>query len=413
MKKFATLLFRAVMIAVCCFAIWMSVRHARANLAAAGWPKGPAMERAVRIEPENVDLVAGNAVLKSDDDDPSPTLNEELLQAARLDPYNSQLLIALGLRAEFRGDNSLAESYLAKAAEIDHSFTPGWTYASFCVRNGKPDKFWGMAKRCLSLDPLLLDPRPVFDLAWRVTDDPIKIRSMLPQKGQRLVDYLSYLMDTKRIDAAAGIWPEALNALDPSLLSNVALALAYCDFMAANNRTPNAVEAWNQLVNRSLIRSGHLDPATGVSIADPDFTFPPAKGIFGWQVAGTDGVFVTSGASALRFELDGNEPEAVTLLSTTAAVLPRKAYRLEWKYDSSQLSSPRDRGFELHIVQQPGSVATACGPFLGAGEGGACAFTAGPDIQRVRIELRYARASGTTRARGALLISSVRLGFGS
>ncbi|HWE52217.1 MAG TPA: hypothetical protein VG273_20650 [Bryobacteraceae bacterium] len=413
MKDIAALLVRALIVAACCFATWMSIRHARADLAADAWPRVPALERALHIEPENVELVVMDALARSDGDDPSPSLNEQLLAAHRMDPFNSRLLIALGLRAEFRGDNASAEKYLQQATEVDHSFTPAWTLAGFCVRNGQPDKFWPMAKRCLSLEPLLFDPRPVYDLAWRVTGDPAKIRGMLPQTGPRLIDYLNYLMDSSRIDAAAAIWPEAVNALDPAVPGDIGLALAYCDFMAANNRTSSAVRAWNQLVDRNLIRSGHLDPANGISIADPDFSFPPAKGLFNWHTADAGGVYVTSGASALRFELDGDEPEALTLLSTTAAVFPEKKYRLEWKYDASQLSALRDRGFEIRILQQPGNVVTECGPFLGAGESGNCAFTTGPDIQRAAIELRYARASGTVRVKGALRISGIRLGLGS
>ncbi len=282
-----------------------------------------------------------------------------------------------------------------------------------------------MARRCLSLDPLLFDPRPVFALAWRVTSDSKKVRGILPQTGPRLMDYLDYLMSTNRPEAAAEIWPEALGAFDPSVPANFDEAVAYCDFMARNSRMSGAVRAWNQLVDRNIIRSGHLDPATGVSIADPDFNFPPAKGLFDWHVTGAEGVYVSSGASALRFELDGNEPEDSVLLSTTAAVLPGRNYRLHWKYDASQLSSPQDPGFEIQILPQPGegatggapggalSVATVCRPFLTVGEDGMCSFTSGPDIQRVGIDVRYKRASGTTRVHGTLVISNFRMEIAS
>jgi len=281
------------------------------------------------------------------------------------------------------------------------------------VRTGQPDKFWPLAKHCLSLDPLSFDPQPVFDLAWRVTDDPRKIRTILPRTGPRLIAYLYYLMRTNRADAAAELWPEALDIFDPAKAGDVGIGLDYCDFMVRNNRMPNAVRAWNQLVERNIIVSGRLDPATGVSIADPDFTFPPLKGVFGWRPAAADGVFVTSGASALRFELDGNEPEAWTLLSTTAAVLPRRTYRLRWKDDASLLSSPQDPGFEVSVLQQPGNAVTVCPPLLKTAEEGTCSFTSGPDIQRTDIELKYARASGTTRPRGTLVLSGIKLEFGS
>ena len=224
-------------------------------------------------------------------------------------------------------------------------------------------------------------------------------------------------MYTNRPEAAAELWPEALGAFDPSVPANFDEVVAYCDFMARNNRMSSAVRAWNQLVDRNIIRSGHLDPATGVSIADPDFSFPPAKGLFAWQVTGAEGVYASSGTSALHFELDGNEPENLVLLSTTAAVLPGRKYRLHWKYDVSQLSSPRDPGFEIQILPQPGGgapgVATVCGPLLNAGEDGTCSFTSGPDIQRIGIDVRYTRASGTTRVRGTLAILSFRLEFAS
>jgi tetratricopeptide (TPR) repeat protein len=412
MKEFVSLLFRAVLVAVCCFAIWMSVRHARADLAASsGTTAG--LQRALQIEPENVELVVSDALLKGDSDDPSPAADEPLLHALRMDPLNSRLLIALGLRAEFRGDNAAAERYLERAAQADHAFLPAWTLANFCVREGQPDKFWPLAQHCLNLDPLLIDPRPVFDLAWRVSSDPRKIRSILPQAGPRLIDYLFYLMGTNRADPAVELWPETLDALDPSQAGDVELVLAYCDFLARSNRMPNAVRAWNESVERKFLLSGRLDPATGVSIADPDFSFPPAKGLFGWRLAAADGVYVTSGASALRFELDGSQPEALALLSTTAAVLPARIYRLRWKDDASQLSSPQDPGFEVRILQQPGNAVTVCAPLLKTEAEGTCPFTAGPGIQRVDIEVRYARAPGTTRPHGTLVISEIRLEFAS
>jgi len=411
MKQFASLLFRAALVAVCCFATWMSVRHARADLAAApGTAAG--IQRALQIEPENVELVVSDALLKGDSDDPSPAGDEPLLRALRMDPLDSRLLISLGLRAEFRGDNALADRYLTRATEVNHAFTPAWTLANFCQRTGQPDKFWPMVQRCLSFDPLGFDPRPVFDLAWRETDDSRKIRSILP-KSRRLIEYLIYLMSTNRTNAAVELWPETLEFFNPSSTAEVDIALAYCGFMVQNNRMANAVRGWNQLVEHNVIKSGRLDPVTGVSIADPDFAFPLVKGVFGWRPTAQEGVFVTSGTSSLRFELDGNEPQSWTLLSTTAAVLPARNYRLRWKDDASLLSAPQDAGFELRVLQQPGNELTTCPPLLKTAEEGTCSFTTGPEIQRTDIQLSYTRAPGTTRPRGTLVLTGIRLEFGS
>jgi tetratricopeptide (TPR) repeat protein len=418
MKNLASLLLRVLVLTICGIASWMSIRHARADIAT-GPGTTAAFTRALQIEPDNLELIVSDALLKNYSGDFSPAVDEQLLRASRLNPMNSAVLIALGLRAEFRSDNASAERYLARASEVDHSFKPAWTFASFCYRTGVPEKFWPMAQRCLNLDPLNLDPRPVFDLAWHLVDDTKngdaeKIRSILPRSGPRLVDYLTYLMDTKRTDAAAAIWPEALNSFDPANPGIVSAIVRFSDYMAGVDRVPEAVHAWNQLVDRKIVHSGRLDPATGKSIADPDFRFlEPSTGLFAWQATRDEGIFVLGGASAIRFELDGNEPQASLLLATTAAVLPEKAYRLRWKYDASQLVAPKDPGFEIRVVQQPANLTTICRPFLDGGEAGVCTFTSAPGVQRAGIELRYARASGTTRAKGTLMLSDIHLEFAS
>jgi len=410
MQKIATLLLRAVVVAVCCFATWMSVRHARADLAGAPGTQ-EAFERGLRIERGNMEQIVSAALLKSYKGDPSPAVDEQLLHAAQVNPMSSEVLLALAQRAELRGDNALAERYYLQATEVDHSFRPASAYANFCVRTGQPDKFWPMAKRCLNLDPLLFDPGPIFDLAWHLTDDEAKIRTILPGTGRPLIAYLGYLMRTNRADIAAAVWPEVLKAADLSDPANRALISGYCDYMARAGRMTAAVEGWNQLVSRGIVSGGVLDPSKGVSISDSDFRFVSAKGLFNWQVSGDDGVFVTGSASGLRLELDGNEPENFVALSTTAPILPGKSYRLTWAYDSSQLSAPQDPGFQIRIVQEPGKQTTICQPFLGRGETGACTFSAAADVGQASVGLRYARASGTTRPRGMLLLSHLGLEF--
>jgi hypothetical protein len=410
MQKIATLFLRVLIVAVCCFSTWMSVRHARADLAGAPGT-AEAFERGLSIEPENVEQIVWAALLKSYSGDPSPAVDEQLLHAAQVNPMSSEVLLALAQRAELRGDNALAERYYVHATEVDHTFRPASAYANFCVRTGQPDKFWPMAKRCLNLDPLLFDPGPIFDLAWHLTDDEAKIRGILPQTGAPLVAYLSYLLRTNRTDIAVAVWSEALKAADLSDPANRDLMVGYCTYMAAAGRMAEAVEGWNQLVSRGIVSGSPLDPAKGVSISDSDLRFVPAKGLFNWQVSGDEGVFITGSASGLRLELDGNEPESFVALSTTAPILPGKSYRLTWAYDSSQLSAPQDPGFEIRIVQNPGKQTTVCQPFLGRGETGACTFTAAADVGQASVGLRYARASGTTRPRGTLLISRIGLEF--
>ena len=393
------------------------MRHARADLVEAPGTK-EAFARAVQIDPGFFEASVGGAVLAGYAGDPSPAVDEQMVKASRIDPMSSEVLMALGLRDEFRGDNVDAGRYLSRAAEIDRKFMPSWTLASFYVRQGQPDKFWPLAQHCLSLDPLNINPWPVFDLAWRVVDDmkngdAAKIQSLLPESSPRIADYLEFLLETKRWDAAVAVWPKAVDVLGSAMPNAVAWALAYPTHMISAGRTADAVRGWNDLVGKKLIHSGPLNPANGRSIADPEFNYSDsAVGVFAWQPAQADGIFATGGAGALRFELNGEEPQPVKLLSTTAAVLPARAYRLVWKYDASQLLAPLDPGFDIRILQRTGDP-TICAPFLRSGEKGQCNFKTDPTTDAVLIELHYARASGTVRAKGTLVLSDIHLEPGS
>lgn len=211
------------------------------------------------------------------------------------------------------------------------------------------------------------------------------------------------------MDAAFEVWPEALAAARAAVPPNSAALAGFPDLLEQKDRIPEAVRAWNQLVDGGMIASGRLDPEAGRSIADPDFRFPPLDRVFGWRAASDAGAAVNVTSGSVRFEFDGNEPESLRLLYTVAPVLPGRRYRLVWAGDGTNLRSPMDPGFAFRIVQRPGDTATQCPLFSGA----PCAFGVLPGTREVRIELNYKRALGTTRAEGVLRISSVRLDFGS
>ena len=374
--------------------------------------KGEDFERALKIDPGNEALLASTAIFRSDNGDPSPVVDEELRRAASMNPEDSGVLMALGLRKEFQGKDAEAEIYLTHAAEIDHQFKPSWTLANYYYRANQPDKFWAMIERCLKLDPFGFDPTPVFDLAWNETGDSGKILSVIPKAGSLPIQYLNYLINTRRVDAAAEAWPVAFAAARNLSPTDRAGLTGFPDFLEQNDHVPEATKAWNQMVDGGVITSGRLDPETGKSIADPDFRFPLLDRVFGWRVARDAGVSPAISSGALRFELDGNEPESVRLLYTIAPVVPGRQYRLVWKSDGTNLSSPVDAGFAFRIVQRPGDKATEC-PLLTSGPGTMCEFGALSASHEVRIELNYTRALGTTRAQGVLRISSVRLEFAS
>ncbi len=370
------------------------------------------LESAIRLEPGDSVLVARAALAKNANGDMSAEVDRELLRAAAMNPYEADVQMALGLREEFRGHPAEAERYLVHAAQIDHTFKPAWTLANFYVRQDQAEKMWPVIKRGLALDPLVFDPRPVFDLCWNESGDSKKILELIPTKGNVPLDYLAYLMTTKRIEAALELWPRIVKQADPLDSAFAYVGTTFPEFLERANRLPDAVRVWNQLVDLGTIASGRLDPAAGIAVADPDFSFPLIERGFAWHVGHETGVSITKVPSALRFEFDGNEPESSGLLVTVAPLSPGMAYRLVWKADASLLSSPHDAGLGWRIVQQPGDVISVCEPMLKA-ENSVCPFTALPNTTRARLELYYTRAAGTTRIEGTLRLTGVKLEFGS
>lgn len=401
---------RLLIVAVCGFLTLQSIRIARADWLAAH-PPSDGIYKALNLVPEDAALLLRAALAQSDSGDMSPRVDRQLLRAAAANPLNADVPMALGLREEFRGHTAAAERYLEQAAELDHTFKPAWTLINFYARNGQPDKTWPLIARALALDPFAFNPTPIFDLCWNQSGDARKIAEFVPQHGAVPVQYLIYLLTTRRTDAAIDFWPRALAAGTVDVASPEAQALVqYPDFLIAANRVPQAVRGWNDLVAKKIVASGRLNPSTGISIADPNFNSPLLNHSFGWRAGAEKGLFVETNPSLLRFEFDGNEPESSSVLLTTLVpLLPGKAYRLVWKSDGSGLSAPRDPGFVFRITQEPGESATDCPPLLVAGDNGACAFTTRPGAGYARLELRYARALGTTRVQGSLKIISVRV----
>jgi hypothetical protein len=218
-------------------------------------------------------------------------------------------------------------------------------------------------------------------------------------------------MNTHRVEAALEAWPLALAAVDRSDSSAIETLTRFADFLIHEDRSTEATELWDRLVDRGIIHSGRLEPAKGISIADPEFSFPLLAAAFGWRVMDNPGVYASKGSGSIRFELNGDEPQGFTLLSVLAPVLSPARYRFTFKADGSALDAPRDPGFTFQIVQQPGGAITQCPPLLAGESPPSCDFATLAGTRTVRIDLRYARAQGTTRAAGTLQMSSVGLEF--
>jgi hypothetical protein len=321
--------------------------------------------------------------------------------------------MSIGLREEFRGDRVSAERDLRRAVEVDRQFKPAWTLANFYYRLNEPEKGRPLLKQALHLEPLGFDPSPVFELCWSEEGDgdeaakSRKVMELIPGHGERLVQYLSFLVNTKRADAALDAWPKVIESVDFKNAGQVSILTDTADFLLKQGRTAGAVKVWNDLVDRGVGKGERLNPESGASVADPNFQFPTDGRAFAWGVAQIPGVFTSKIASGLRFEIDGNEPEGFVLLGVTAPVISGRQYHLTWKADGTALNSPHDPGFQFEVAEKPGEKGFAlCGGLLATGNSRCDFLTQGDNVQ---VRLRYGRAQGTVRANGVLQLDSVRL----
>ena len=229
-----------------------------------------------------------------------------------------------------------------------------------------------------------------------------KILAVLPRRESIIFPYLQFLIETQRVDAAVNLAPLALSLAKPAIPSDRDWLLALTDLLLQQKRTPDAVRTWNGLIDRNLIQSGKLQPDTGAFIADPEFQHPDVIQGFGWRPESPPGTSARIDRYA-RFEFDGNQPEKSRLLSTFAAVVPGRTYRILWKAEMSRLSVPDEPGLILKVPQAQCRLAQKA----------PCTFEVPAGVDQVPLELWYERAQGTVRIQGVFQLFELRLQLAS
>jgi len=379
---------------LCCgLALYRSARIAFADSAGT--------ERAMRMEPGNESYIARDATQRNEEGDVSADVDAELRRALRLNPADSTVLRELGLREELSGNPAEAERDLLRAVAVDRTFRPSWALATFYARTGQDGKLRLAVERCFEIiEPRIaggraVAPEPLFELCWN--------RNLPVPRGTWLsVSYVGYLMRQQRVDAIAGVLPDALK--QAASVPEYETLLELCDFLVRSERMEPAIAIWNQLVDRGFVHSTLLDPGSTRLIADPDFNFPVFDQAFGWKVLREQGTFVSSVTHLLSFELTGKEPEHFELLAKTIPAKPGQTYRLKWKIEIPRMEADgvTDDGLSLRISGRSGDPVAVC-PLQMPGEG--CLVNTPPNADYLRMAVRYDRPLGSVRMEGVVKIS--------
>lgn len=386
-------------------------------------PDVNSVRRAVDLAPGSARYRLREAALL--EREPSPgndaAVGRLLEQALHAEPLLAEPWMQLGLFAEMHYHRvpeemhppaSEAAYLLGQATVFDHTFKPAWTVANFYARHGDygPEGFWRYARRCLELtEPNAYAPEPVFDLCWRVSDDPATIlKRAVPQSPWVRARYVAYLTDLKLPGPAIEAW-RTLNASSKTAAEGPSLAL--CDLLIGQSDVNRAVEVWNGAHGRTLL-DPLLDPGQGRSLTDGNLEHEPTGRGFDWTLPRTSGINnrYFNDDREVRIELDGSQPENAELLTQKIPVEPGARYRLRFRYQTTDIAPGSGLAWVPMDAATNAPGTSTCGSLASAEPAtGECEFQAGPAQPIVRLALHYGRALGTLRARGTLRISQVRL----
>jgi hypothetical protein len=355
-----------------------------------------AAAQAVRLDAGNARYLAWLAELQEHEGlDPTPALEH----AAALNPRDSAIRIRLGLDAEQRRDFARAQRDLLEAARIDRQFDPRATLAHYYFRRGDAPKFWRWVHEALATG--YGDLTPLFQLAWRMTDDPETVRAALPPNSSVRGRYLAFLLAEDRLHAAGSIAQVfAAQAGPPDL----PLLLSACDRLLERQEFSPALATWNVLCKR-LLPYRALDPARGVSLTNPGFRFEPLLRGFDWRISTSSEISAVREESppALRIMLSGRQPESCEMLAQFVPLAAHRKYRLRFHYRTTGV--PAESGLRCRVF-----AAEAPLPASAEWTAGALSFESG-DATGARLALLYRRPPGSPRAQGSITLRELDLGF--
>ena len=333
--------------------------------------------------------------------------------AVALDPFYAHGWIELGLGAELAGDTSRAERLLLEAARVDKTYEPRWTLANFYFRRGDRQGLWRWAKKALEI--AYQDQSPLFQLCWQMSSAPAEILSgAIPAQPRILAQYLSFLIRREDLDAAEAVGellaPQAGEAETP-------LLLYYCDRLLRKGRDRAALRLWNGLCLRHRIDRQPLQPGSGVSLTNGDFSAVPLGTAFDWRLSHAEGIALVAPAGpegGLRASFAGRQPEAARVLEQVLPLLPSRRYRLRFSYRTEGIAP--GSGLRWEVARLTGSGDWSAGSADLYGENWKWEefdFTTPPDMSAGRLALSYRRALGTTRIEGSVWLRQVSLGLTS
>ena len=383
---------RIVIAGACCLGIWSSWEFARADyLFQKDTEKS--VRAAIRFVPDGWEYYMRLAQFDR-------THARELLATSlRLNRYNAQADIELGLQYEAEGDFGRAQKLLLEAYEVDHTYLPRWSLANYYFRRDNMPAFWAWARSAAEMPADEIGP--LFELCWRVSPDPEKISgAILNEKPELIRQYISFLLAKGQLQTVDIVATHLVRSGDPE--TDRSLLFSVVNRLVAANDAAAAKGLWHSLIEQHWVVADTTVPNNAEFLREPlpvsfDWALPEYAGLHSWP-----------GSSGLETEFTGSQPEDCTIAEQALALTPGN-YTMAYAYHTSNILPAT--GIRWQIVDAKSNMVLADSPDLSSDtlNHSAFAFSVPQGDSILRLRLAYRRALGTPRISGVLVVLSAQI----
>jgi hypothetical protein len=383
---------RIILAAACCLGIWSSWEFARADYL---FHKDTeeSVRTAIRLVPDGWEYYMRLAQFDRGH------ARELLSTALRLNRYDAQADIELGLQYEAEGDFPRAERLLLDAYDVDHTYLSRWSLANYYFRRDNMPAFWAWARSAANMPAD--EVGPLFELCWRVSPNPETITgTIINQKPELIRQYLSFLLAKDQVSGVAMVAPRLVRSGDPE--TDRSLLFSVVDRLVAVNDAVAANALWHLLIEQHWVVADTTVPNNANFVREPlpvsfDWSLPEYPGLHSWP-----------GSSGLETEFTGSQPEDCTVAEQAVALTPGN-YTMTYSYHTTDI--PPATGLRWQIMDAKSNTVLTDSPDLSSDalKHAELAFSVPPGTSLLRLRLAYRRALGTPRISGLLVVLSTEI----
>lgn len=390
--RFAGVGLRVSLAAACSLGIWYSIQFARADMLFQQ-DTVASIRAAIEAVPDSSEYYMRLSQLDKGD------ARALLVRALALNHYNAQAEVELGLQYEADGNLAQAEKHLLAAFAVDDTYMPRWSLANYYLRRGDMPAFWSWVQKSAQMPSD--DMGALFELCWRVTQDPKQLSAALVNDDPTLLrQYESFLLGKEQLVAAADVAPRLMHSgsadADRPMLFDVVNRLV------AANDGKDAQSLWLRLIAKQWVVADAGVPNNG------DFVREPLPVSFDWSLPEYPGLHSWPGASGLEAEFTGSQPEECTVAEQTLMLAPGK-YLLSYSYRTADIAAGTGIRWQVVGAAPDDVLGESLDMASDTFEQGTMHFVVTPDAPLPRLRLIYKRALGTPRITGQLVLKSVRI----